>query len=115
MQATKLREREKMQRSDYKSSLHYLALQPGHSGLSFEDFLLFFSNKDIGKLDLAISETILRDAFHKRLSYFYNNHKITRMGEFHLIARRHVSLEKLKAPDQFIGNNSHRYSTMFLN
>ena len=43
--ATKLRKQEKMQKSNYKSSLHYLALQPGHSELSFEEFLRYFSNK----------------------------------------------------------------------
>ena len=66
-----------MQRSDYKSILHYLALQPSSSGLSFDEFLLYFSNKDIGKLELAISESILRDAFLKRLGLFYNHNEIT--------------------------------------
>ena len=84
--------------SEDKSSLHYLALQPGHSGLSFEDFLLYFSNKDIGKLDLAISETILRDAFHERLGSFYNQNEITCMGEFRMIAKRGVFLDECQAP-----------------
>ena len=82
-----------------KSSLHYLALQPGHSGLSFEEFLLYFSNKDIGKLDLAISETILRDAFHERLGSFYDSHKISCLEEFKILARRGVFLDICQAPD----------------
>ena len=86
-----------MQRHDYKSSLHYLALQPGHSGLSFEGFLLYFTNKDIGKLDLAISETILRDAFYKRLGSYYNHNEIICFEEFKLISDRHISLERFRA------------------
>ena len=94
-----------MQRDNYKSILHYLALQP-HSGLSFEEFLLYFSNKDIGKLDLAISETILRDAFHKKLASFYNhNNIITCLGEFKMITNRHVRLEKCKAIEISIGKH----------
>ena len=81
-----------MEKDNYKSSLHYLALQPGHSGLSFEDFLLYFSNKDIGKLDLAISETILRTAFHKRLGSFYNQYIISCLGELRMLANRKVSI-----------------------
>ena len=83
--------------TDYKSSLHYLALQPSQSGLSFEEFLLYFRNKDIGKLDLAISETILRDSFHKRLGSFYNNKEISCLGEFKIISNRRVSLERCEA------------------
>ena len=97
-----MREREKMQRSDYKSSFHYLALQPGHSGLSFDEFLLYFSNKDIGKLDLAISETILRDAFHKRLPYFYQYNSIACLDEFKMIANRRLGLKRCKAPNMSI-------------
>ena len=95
-----------MERYDYKSSLHYLALQPGHSGVSFADFLLYFSNKDIGKLDLAISETILRDAFYKRLGPFYNHKKITCLDEFKLIVNRRLSIDNCHAPEVSIGNNS---------
>ena len=94
---------QKMQISDYKSSLHYLALKPGHSGLSFEDFLLYFSNKDIGKLDLAISETILRDAFYKRLGSFYNSNTITCLEEFEIIVKRGVSMQRCEAPNLSIG------------
>ena len=93
-----------MQRSDYKSSLYYLFLQPSHSGLSFEDFLLHFSNKDIGKLDLAISETILRDAFYQRLGSFYNRNIITCQDEFKMIVNRNLSIEKCDAPNVSIGN-----------
>ena len=96
-----------MQKSDYKSILHYLALQSGHSGLSFEDFLLYFTNKNIGKLDLAISETILRDAFHKRLGSFYNSNIITCIFEFKMIVKRNLSIEKCEAPNVFIGNYSY--------
>ena len=92
-----------MEKSDYKSSLHYLALQPSHSGLSFEEFLLFFLNKDIGKLDLAISETVLRDAFFGRLGSFYNSTDITCNGEFKMVANLNVSLEKIAAPKVSIG------------
>ena len=82
-----------MQRCDYKSSLHYIALQPSQSGLSFKEFLLYFANIDIGKLDLAISETILRDAFHHRLGSYYNNNIITCLEEFKMLANRTSSLE----------------------
>ena len=92
-----------MQKSDYKSSLHYLALQPGHSGLSFEDFLLYFENKDIGKLDFAISETILRNAFHQKLSYFYCKNKITCLGEFKMVSTRGISLSTFEARMVAIG------------
>ena len=92
-----------MERSDYKSILHYLVLQPSSSGLSFDEFLLYFSNKDIGKLDLAIPESILRDAFLKRLAYFYNNNRITCFEELRMIANRHVSIEKCHAPEVSIG------------
>ena len=101
--ATKLRKLEKMERSDYKSSLHYIALRPSHTGLSFEDFLLHFSNNDIGILDLAISETILRNAFHKRLGSFYNNNVITCMGELAMIENRNVCIEKCIGPKLSIG------------
>ena len=89
-------------RDDYKSSLHYLVLQPANSGLSFEGFLLYFTNKNIGKLDIAISETILRDAFHKRLGYFYNHNKITCHGEFELLARRSMPVERCDAAGIFL-------------
>ena len=95
-----------MEKDNYKSSLHYLALQPGHSGHSFEEFLLYFSNKDIGKLDLAISETILRVAFHKRLGSFYYNKKITCLEEFKMIANRNVVIEKCDASKVAIGKNN---------
>ena len=99
-----------MQRSDYKSSLHYLALQPGHSGLLFEDFLLYSSNKDIGKLDLAISETILRDSFHNKLGSYYNHNEITFLEEFKMIVNRGVSIVKCDAPKVSIGKNYQSYS-----
>ena len=99
-----------MERDNYKSILHYLALQPGHSGLSFEEFLLYFSNTDIGRLDLAISETILRDAFHSRLGLFYNKNDITCLGEFKMIANGCVSLERSLAPYLSIGTNRHSFT-----
>ena len=95
-----------MSRDDYKSSLHYLALQPSHSGLSFEDFLLYFSNKDIGKLDLAISEIVLRNAFHKRLGSFYSHNIISCMDELELVVNRNVSIGKCVAPMLSIGRNN---------
>ena len=100
--------------TDYKSSLHYLALQPSKSGLSFEEFLLYFSNKDIGKLDLAISETILRDAFYKRLGSYYNTNKITCLGEFKMISNRHFALERYEAPDMSIGKKSYTFKSIQL-
>ena len=99
-----------MQRSDYKSSLHYLALKPGHSGLSFEEFLQYLSNKDIGKLDLAISETILRDAFHKRLGSFYNCNLISCIGEFKIIVNHHISIIKCDVPEVSVGKTIHLFS-----
>ena len=95
-----------MQRSDYKSSFHYLALQPSHSGLLFDEFLLYFSNKDIGKLHLAISETVLRDAFHKRLGSFYDTNIISCWDEFKMIVNRCIFLEKCNAPNLLISKNS---------
>ena len=84
-------------RGDYKSSLHYLVLLPANSGLAFEGFLLYFTNKNIGRLDLAISETILRDAFHKRLGSFYNHNSITWPKELVWISSRSVSVERCDA------------------
>ena len=92
-----------MQKSGYKSSLHYLALQPGHSGLSFENFLLYFTNNDIGKLDLAISETILRNVFLIRLGSFYRKNKITCVEEFKMVALRGLSLSTCDARMVAIG------------
>ena len=92
-----------MSRDDYKSSFHFLALQPGHSGLSFDEFLLYLSNIDIGKLDLAISETILRDAFYKRLGFYYDHNGITCLEEFKMVAKRNVSLQRCEAPSVPIG------------
>ena len=88
-----------MQRSDYTSSFHYIVLQPSHAGFSFEDFLRFFVNKDIGKLDLAISDTNLRDAFHKRLGSFYDQNEISCVEELVLVSnRKHLSIVKFQAP-----------------
>ena len=92
-----------MERDNSKSSLHCLALQPGHSGLSFKEFLLYFSNKDIGKLDLAISEKSLRETFHQRLDSFYNTNIISCFGEFRMIAKGGVLLEKCEAANVSIG------------
>ena len=83
---------------DYKSSFHYIALQHSYLGLLFEEFLLYFSNKDIGKLDLAISETNLRDAFHQRLGSFYNCNFITCMDEFRMVTNRNIPAEKCDVP-----------------
>ena len=90
---------------DYKSSFHYLVLQLGHSGLSCEEFLLYFSNKDIGKLDLAISETVLRDSFYKRLGSFYNNNEMTCFGELRMIAKGGPSIDRCQAPNVSIGDS----------
>ena len=95
-----------MEKDNYKSSLHCLALQPGHSGLSFEEFLLYFSNKDIGKLELAISEKSLRDTFHQRLDSFYNKNIISCFGEFRMIAKGSIPLEKCEAANVSIGKNN---------
>ena len=87
-------------RGGYNSSFHYLLLLPDNAGQSFKKFLLYFRNKDIGKLDLAISDTILRKEFFRRLGYFYEKRKITSAGEFKMIANRSVSLVTCKTlPD----------------
>ena len=80
----------------YNSSLHYLVLQPGHSGF-VEEFLLYFSNKDIGKLDLSISEKSLRHVFHQRLASFYKHKSITCLGEFRMIVNRKISVMIINA------------------
>ena len=84
-------------RSDYKSSLHYLILHPASSGLALEYFLLYFTNKNIGRLDLAISETILRDAFHKRLGSFYKVNYILWSEELDWISRRNTPIDRCDA------------------
>ena len=81
-------------KSDYKSSLHYLALQPNNLEHPFDEFLLYFTNKDIGRLDIAISETILRNEFVKGLNLFYKNNEITCQDEFKMIVNHNVSFEK---------------------
>ena len=96
----------------YIIGLHNLALQPSHSELSFDEFLLYFSNKDIGKLDLAISETILRAAFHQGLGSFYDYNKITCIEEFKMISSRKISLGECIAPDLSIGENSQSFTSL---
>ena len=84
-------------RSDYKSSLHYLVLQPASSGLALEYFLLYFTNKNIGRLDLALSETTLRDAFHKRLGSFYKDNSILWPEELDWISGRNMPIDRCDA------------------
>ena len=91
--------------TDYKSILHYLALQPPRIGLSFEEFLLFFTHKDIGKLDVAISETLLRNTFHERLGSFYNSNEISCLGEFKFIINFNLALVKCDASELSIGRH----------
>lgn len=92
-------------KGDYKSSLHYLVLLPSHSGISFDEFLLYFTNKYIGKLDFALSETNLRFEFHKKLGSFYSHNEITNLDEFRFIVTRSVSISICKAPDISIGTH----------
>ena len=80
-------------KSSFKSILHYLILQPDDSGNSLNQFLLYFTNNDFGKLDLAISETILRDVFHKRAGSFYFYNKINSIEEFKFIVNRGLAIE----------------------
>ena len=89
-------------RSLYKSIFHILVLEPGSSGLSFEQFLYYLTNKDIKVLDLAISETILRVEYYKRLGSFYNYNIVTCNDEFKMIVSRGVSFEKFNGPVVFI-------------
>ena len=90
----------------YQSSLHYLVLQPGHSGVSFGSFLLFFTNKDIWRLYSSFSEKSLRDALRATLTFYYNHNKIICYKEFKMIACNNVSLEKCIAPTVIIDGES---------
>ena len=87
-----------------KSVLHYLALQHSQSGLSFEESLLsYLTPKDIGKLDIAISEAPLRKGFHNCLPSYYNKTKVNSIDELKLIVNRRLSLEKFTAPMISVG------------
>ena len=92
-------------KSDYKSSLHYLALQPNNLEHPFDEFLLYFTNKDIGRLDLAISETILRNEFIKGLNLFYKHNEITCQDEFKMLVNHNISFEKCVAKSITIGRS----------
>lgn len=77
----------------YLSSLHYILLQPPNSGFSFltEQFLLFLSNKDIGKLDITLSKKDMRQAFHSRLGSYYVINDIKSKAELELLVKRSIS------------------------
>ena len=87
-------------RLGYKSSLHYLLLQPNASGFSviIEQFLLFFSNKDIGKLDITLSETCLRQVFFAGLGHYYTINEIKDRNEIVLLAKRKVPMTRIVCP-----------------
>ena len=98
------KEQESAEELKNKSVLHYLALQHSQAGLSFEESLLsYLKPNDIGKLDIAISETSLRKEFHNHLHAYYNKNKINSVDELKFIVKRRLSLEKLTAPRISIG------------
>ena len=80
----------------YSSSLHYILLQPSNSGFSFitEKFLLFLSNKDIGKLDITLSDKDMRRAFYSRLGSYYSFNDIHYKGELEFLAKRNIALTR---------------------
>ena len=83
-------------RDGFKSSLHYILLQPLNSGFSFifNEFLLLLSNKDIGKLDIALSEKVLHDIFIERIGYFYEYNAVKYAGELEMIVKRKIPLTR---------------------
>ena len=100
-------------KDSYKSILHYLILQPNHSGTSLGSSLFYFTNKDINKLHLALSETHLRDAFYQSLGSFYNKNTITCVSELNSIINHSVVLEKCNAPRVSIGKSRYNFEFFF--
>ena len=100
-------------KDSYQSILHYLILQPKHSGTSLGSFLLYFTNKDISKLHLALSETPLRDAFYQSLGSFYNKNTITCTSELNSISNHSLVLEKCNAPRVSIGKSRYNFEFFF--
>ena len=80
----------------YSSSLHYILLQPHNSGFSFitQQFLLLLSNKDIGKLDITLSDKEMRQAFHSRLGSYYSSNDIKYKGELEFLVKRNIALTR---------------------
>lgn len=78
----------------YKSSLHYIFLQPDDSKFKSDDFFSYLINEDICKLDIALSELKLRRAFHKKVGIFYDTNSIFCRSELARIIHRNVSLTK---------------------
>lgn len=86
----------------YKSALHYVLLRPFESGFPFravfphttDCFLLFLTNKELGLLDIALSERAVRKAFHDQLGYYYFYDNITCEGELSMLAKRHIEITR---------------------
>ena len=53
-------------------------------------------NKDICKLDIALSELKLRKTFNKKVGIFYDNNSIYHKSELARIVKRNISLTKCK-------------------
>ena len=67
-----------------------------NSGFSFitEQFLLLLSNKDIGKLDISLSDEDMRRAFYSRLGSYYSFNDIKYKGELEFLAKRNIALTR---------------------
>ena len=100
-------------KDSYQSSLHYLALQPGHSGVPFQSFLLFFTDKDVWRLYSSFSEKSLRDSLRASLTFYYNHNKFICCKEFKMIACNSISLEKCIAPTVVMGQGLCRRGQRF--
>ena len=80
----------------YLSPLHYFLSQPEGVSFKYIDFFLYFTNAELGKLDIAISEVSLRKIFIKRVGLYYNHNPIISRSEFDWILSRNISLTKCK-------------------
>lgn len=97
---------------EYKSALHYILLQPLDSGFSdvTDDFLLLLSNKEIGLLDIALSEKVLRDSFFEKAGNYYYYNDISCPSELELVVNRKIAVKRcvLGYLDKDFGTNFDR-------
>ena len=80
----------------YQSALHYILLQPLESGFSYltDGFLRFLTNKELGLLDIALSDKAMREAFHEQAGYYYCYYNISCDGELDMLVDRQIQITR---------------------
>ena len=81
----------------YESALHYILLQPLESGFSYltDGFLRFLTNKELGLLDIALSDKTMRKAFHEQAGYYYCYYNMSCEGELDMLVNRQIQITRL--------------------